>query len=60
MYTTTHILTIKMRPVDAKLRIHTYFNKENDKKCLKFKIGDHLNINIFLQMTMFQIGLKFL
>ena len=39
---------------------NTYFNKENDKKCLKFKIGDHLNINIFLQMTMFQIGLKFL
>ena len=49
-----------MRPVDVKLRIYTYFRKENDKKCPKFKIGDHLNINIFLQMTMFQIGLKFL
>ena len=55
MNTTTHHRTNTMK---------TVFNKNNDKKSPKFKVGDNVRISqikTFLQKAMFQIGLnKFL
>ena len=44
-YNNTYHSTIKMKPVDVKLSIHIDFNKENNEKDLKFKIGDHVRIS---------------
>ena len=36
-----------MKPVGVKLSIYTDFNKENNKKHPKFKVGDHIRISKF-------------
>ena len=45
---------IKMKPVDIKLNTYVYFNKENNKKAPKFKVGDNVKIskykNIFAKV----------
>ena len=47
----TYHRTIKMKPVDVKPRMYVDFNKENNKKDPKFKVGNHVRIlkykNIF-------------
>ena len=40
----TYHRTIKMKPVDVKSSICIDFNKENDKECPTFKVGDHVRI----------------
>ena len=45
-----------MKPVDVNPDMHVEYNKENNKEGSKFKVGDHAKI--FLQKTLFQIGLK--
>ena len=34
-----------MKPLDIKLRTCIDFTKENNQKCPKFKIGDHVRIS---------------
>ena len=50
-YNNTYHRTIKMKPVDVKPSIYIDFNKENNKKGPKCKVGDHVRIlkykNIF-------------
>ena len=63
-YNNTHHRTIKRKPVDVKSNTYIDSSKEINDKDPKFKIGDIVRIskykNIFLQKTIFQIGLKFL
>ena len=33
-----------MKPIDVKSSTYIDLNKENDKKFLKFKVGDHVRI----------------
>ena len=37
--------TIKMKPVDVNPSMYFDFNKNNNKKRSKFKVGDHLRIS---------------
>ena len=48
---------IKMNPVDVKSNTCINSCKEDNNKDPKFEISDQ-NIKIYLQMVMFQIGLK--
>ena len=44
-YNNTYHRTIKMKPVYVKSSSYINFNKENDKKGPKFKVGDHVRIS---------------
>ena len=50
-YNSTYHITIKMKHVDVKSKTHINFNKENNHKDPKFKVGDFVRIlkykNIF-------------
>ena len=50
-YNNTYHRTIRMKPVDVKPRIYIYFNKENNERSPKFKVGCDVRIpkykNIF-------------
>ena len=53
--------TIRMKPADVKASMYIDFNKENNKKSPKFKVGYNVrisNIKTFLQKATFQIGPK--
>ena len=41
----TYYRTIKMKPVDVKPSININFNRENNKECPKFKVGDYVSIS---------------
>ena len=41
----TYHIIMNMKPVDVKLITYTDFNKENNEKDLKFKIGDIVRIS---------------
>ena len=41
-YNNTHHRTIKVKPVE----MYIAFNKENNKKGPKFKVGDHVRVSI--------------
>ena len=53
-YSNTYHRTIKMKPVDVKSKTHINFNKENNCKDPKFKVGDYAKIskykNIFVKV----------
>ena len=55
-YNNKYHSAIKMKPVDVNPDMCVEYNKENNKEGSKFKVGDHARI--FLQKTLFQIGLK--
>ena len=61
-YNNTYHRAIKMKPVDVKSSQYIDFNRENNKKGPKFKVGDHNAISkykkTFLQQVTFKIGLK--
>ena len=60
-YNSTYHITLKMKPVDVKSNTYTDFNKENNKKDIKFKFRimlEYQNIKVFLQNVTFQIVLK--
>ena len=63
-YNNTYHRTIKMKPAYVNPSIFTDFNKEKIKEVLNLKlvrILTYQNIKIYLQKSMFQIGLnKFL
>ena len=40
----TRMQTIKMNPPDEKPCIHIDFDKENNEKGPKFKVGDHVEV----------------
>ena len=44
-YNNTYHRAIKMKSVDVKPNTYIDFNKENDKKGPKLKVGDHLRIS---------------
>ena len=44
-YNNTYHRTIKMKPVDVTPGMHIGFNKENDRKGPKCKVGDHVRIS---------------
>ena len=44
-YNNTYHSTIKIKPVDVKSSTYINFNKENNKKDHKFKIGDNVRIS---------------
>ena len=44
-YINTFQRTIKMKPDDIKCSTYIGFNKENNKKGPKFKVGDHIRIS---------------
>ena len=44
-YNNKYHRTIKMKPVDVKSSIYFDFNKEHNKKGLKFKVDDHVRIS---------------
>ena len=44
-YKNTYYKTIKMKPVDAKSEPYINFNKENNYKDSKFKVGDYVRIS---------------
>ena len=43
-YNNTYHRTIKMKPVDVKWSMYVDFNKESDKECPVFKVGDNVRI----------------
>ena len=52
-----------MKPVDVKSKTYINFNKENNYKDLKLKVGDYVRISKYKNilgyfMVMLQIGLK--
>ena len=60
-YNNTHHRNIKMKPVHLNQRIYIDFNKENNQKGPKLKVGDNVRISKYkniLQKAMFQICLK--
>ena len=44
-YKNTYHRNIKIKPVNIKPNMHIDFNKENNKKGPKFKVGDHVRIS---------------
>ena len=44
-YNNIYYRTIKMKPVDVKLRKYIDSNKENNKEGSKFKVGDNVRIS---------------
>ena len=49
-YNNKYHRTIKMKPVDVKSSIYFDFNKENNKKDTKLKVGDHVRISKYKQI----------
>ena len=54
-YNSAHDRTIKMKPVDVNPSIFININKEKHKEEPNFK---YQNMNIYLQMAIFQLGQK--
>ena len=48
--------SIKMKPIDAVSDSYADYNEDSNKKCPKFKVGDHVRIskykNIFAKDTL--------
>ena len=61
-YNNTYHSTIKIKPVDVKLKTYINSGEEINKKDPKFKIGDHVRMLKYkilkYQKAMLQIGLK--
>ena len=60
-YNNKHHRIIKMKSTDVKPSIYIDFKKENKKEVLNLNLVimlEYQKIKIFLQNTMFQIGLK--
>ena len=60
-YNNTYHKTIKMKLVDVKPSIYIDFDKKIIKKVLNLKLVimlEYLNIKIFFEKAVFQIGLK--
>ena len=43
--------TIKMKPVDVRSSTYTGFNKENNKEDPKFRVGDHVRISKYKNIS---------